>query len=256
MSTELLFSDYPQKVLLSTSRREQYYTWNVAKGFLAGKKKLPPARLYFLSTPGKCGLRDLDRSKVVPIAWHKGTNKKVPISPALIDDVDLQNFIKHSGFFTEKQQAVVIVVLADKELNPILANPKAANTAKYITINGQYMYQGANPFVRTKIVDTLREYFNKELDKQAVEKLVIPSTRLKITYTFYNLVGVGNWDLDNHSAFYCKVLQDVLRDRLLGGDDSIYRIPSKEIRFRPLENPEEVKPYMWVEIDSDTQTIW
>lgn len=238
---QLLFPDYPTKVALSSSQRERYYIFSGdSTGFHARGKLVPDKYLLPLSR-GKSVIHAEDLcEKVVPIAWHKGTDKRIELPKDFLTEHKIVEILATDKTFTPKQAGNAIVVLARAcSLEPILANPKAAGTEKAITINNNYLYQGGNGFVRKKIVDVLRKYFIEELRKQGYSNLVPRCVgNVHITYTFTCDYGSGNWDLDNHTGFYTKVLQDVLRDYVLG-NDTIETVVGKTVYFEPTGSGED-----------------
>jgi hypothetical protein len=240
------FRNYPRKVALSSSQRERYYIFSENVGFHARGKQVPTK---YRNELGKyvniVKPYHLNQDKVVPIAWHKGTDKKLVLGYSFDTEHNVVEELTKATEFTTKQAGNAVVVLANKKtLEPILANPRAANTAKYVTINGNYLYQGGNGFVRKKIVDTLREYFTNQIKDQYSTKIIVKQP-LHITYTFNTQYGGVNWDLDNHAEFYTKVLQDVLRDLVIG-DDTILTIRGKTVMFNPI--PDDEIPFIVVEI--------
>lgn len=132
------------------------------------------------------------------------------------------------------------VVLADKDRNLMIVNPKTAGKPNLLRINFQLLYIGLHPAIRAKMLEQIKDSFIPYFSNLPV----IQKYPIQLGLTFTDTVKGA--DLDNRSFLYVKALQDFL----VNGRDSIPKILPNDtvdfineinIRFVPCETEEERK---------------
>lgn len=141
------------------------------------------------------------------------------------------------------------VNIIDSEGKKVLKNVKSVGTPKFVPINAQLIYVGLHHSVRSKIVDTLHNLFNKEFKDQLPKKIDLKEDeRILISLHYHDTLDVNTRDLDNLSALFFKCGIDCLTspnnpNQIISGyshklsiikDDSIYFIPYIVIEFTPI----------------------
>lgn len=128
--------------------------------------------------------------------------------------------------------------LVDKLGNPIIANPRVVGTPRLKKINGQDFYKGTDsPHIRSKVVSEIKSFLKPFVLKAAkVEEFPV-----QIKLELHDVIGVGNWDLDN-LWIYNKCMQDVLVDvGILPEDNVMYVTAAAAPEFYPIEDEEDRK---------------
>jgi len=128
--------------------------------------------------------------------------------------------------------------MIDSEGNHVVANPRTIGTAKYLTINGQQLYNARmSPHMRSKIVNAVKDsYLPYVKNVKPIKKLPV-----SISLDFYDTVRQANWDLDNQ-WLYGKCFQDlVVKLGILPDDDIKYITKAGAPRFFPVDTEEERK---------------
>jgi len=141
-------------------------------------------------------------------------------------------------------------ILVDKLGNPLIANPRVVGTPRLKKINGQDFYKGTDsPHIRSKVVSELKSFLKPFV--KGIEP--ITSYPVQIKLKLYDVVGVGNWDLDN-LWIYNKCMQDVLVDEgILAEDNVMYVTAAAAPEFVPVETEEERK--LVFDIYNDRRTV-
>lgn len=129
-------------------------------------------------------------------------------------------------------------ILVDKLGNPVIANPRVVGTPRLKKINGQDFYKGADsPHIRSKVVNDIKSFlkpFVKDIEP-------VTSYPVQIKMQLHDIVGPGNWDLDN-LWIYNKCMQDVLVDEgILAEDNVMYITAAAAPEFFPVEDEEDRK---------------
>ena len=110
--------------------------------------------------------------------------------------------------------------LVDENKNRVIANPIAAGTPKFWTINGQRMYDGTLHYTaRSKITRWMHEYLSQFIEEFPVIKLH-KGEYLRIWIDMYKPAGIQNWDCDNQWP-WTKWFLDTLVEHNKIPDDSI-----------------------------------
>lgn len=132
--------------------------------------------------------------------------------------------------------------LVDKEGNKVQKNIIAAGSPRKWKINGQGLYSGiVNRFTRKKMKDQLSDFYKKSIDTPKDFFIPLDMYPLKIEWEYHDVIGKGDWDLDNKWV-YLKVFLDTLTDLGIIFDDSIkYITKAPSPQFFPVENKEDSK---------------
>jgi len=128
--------------------------------------------------------------------------------------------------------------LIDNIGDRIIANFISVGTPKYQAINNQFIYAGNN-ITRRIIVSGLKDFL-----KPFVEKIdIIHKVPLIIECEIFTPPGLANWDIENISTIYSKVLNDLLVSEGKIKDDSIRYItkPAAGALYVPIESDNERK---------------
>jgi hypothetical protein len=150
-----------------------------------------------------------------------------------------------------KPKAEIIKVVIPEFITHIHQSKK-----KLIKINGQKMYSGLHPMVRTKIVDQMhdyvRTYINEELQGRDLSRLY----PLNVSLEFHAPINYGsvrqykgeirwkapkpgyipNWDADNQ-WIWGKVFNDTLTEEGYIEDDNIkYVTSSGKVKYRQVKD--------------------
>ncbi len=123
---------------------------------------------------------------------------------------------------------------------PVIANPRSVGTPRIKKINGQDIYRGnTNPHMRSKIVSEMKDFFRKELRKQKVKP--IPTEHYPLEMELEMCLPLStDFDVDNASWLYVKVIQDVLTDcGVIRNDVAILLPKTGGTQYVPLEDGEE-----------------
>jgi len=161
-------------------------------------------------------------------------------------------------------------LLVDIEKNEVvIANPKAAGTPKFVTINGQKIYNGeVSSHVRNKVLTEIKnqfkEYINK-LDPIDLSKFPI-KINMEIHDTIKEVSSKSLWDIDNRAWPYIKAFQDCLtgnsdkqgneRCKKIIPDDNIIFVTQAPVpKFIPVENDEDRKLIFTIESETDKRIL-
>lgn len=129
-------------------------------------------------------------------------------------------------------------ILVDILGNPIIANPRSLGTPRMKKINGQDFYKGTDsPHIRSKVVSEIKSFFTPFVKKCAK----VTEYPVRIELELHDVVGVGNWDLDN-LWIYNKCMQDVLvTEGILPEDNVMYITHAAAPQFFPVDDEEDRK---------------
>jgi len=137
--------------------------------------------------------------------------------------------------------------LADRETEEfIIRNPKVAGTARWITINGQKIYNAEySPFTRQKIMKHIHDWMLLSL--QALTPITTFPLYIECEVHDYktdDIVVLSNWDIFNRAYPFCKAFEDVLQELRIIPDDTIDYVicPSHPI-FIEIPSP-HIFPYL------------
>jgi hypothetical protein len=111
----------------------------------------------------------------------------------------------------------------------VVANPKAAGTPGWTTINGQNFYNGTiREHTRAKVVNTIKEQFTPYIEQLTPLKPEDYPIRIKVHIKDVLIEGTSYWDLDNRIGPYLKCSQDILTGnhgkskKIIEDDDTRY----------------------------------
>ena len=128
--------------------------------------------------------------------------------------------------------------LIDDKGEYIVANPRTIGKPKYITINGQALYNARmSPHIRSKIVNAVKDSFEPHLN--GVEPIV--DLPVRISLKLYDTIRQANWDLDNQ-WLYNKCFQDlIVKKGIIPDDDIRYITKAGAPEFVPVDNEQDRK---------------
>jgi hypothetical protein len=129
-------------------------------------------------------------------------------------------------------------ILVDKLGNPVIANPRVVGTPRLKKVNGQDFYKGTDsPHIRSKVVNELKSFLKTFV--QGIDP--VTSYPVQIRLEMHDVIGVGNWDLDN-LWIYNKCMQDVLVDQgILAEDNVMYVTAAAAPEFYPVNDEKDRK---------------
>ena len=129
-------------------------------------------------------------------------------------------------------------ILVDKLGNPVIANPRVVGTPRLKKVNGQDFYKGTDsPHIRSKVVNEIKSFLKPFV--KGIEPITTYPVQIKLE--MHDVIGVGNWDLDN-LWIYNKCMQDVLVDTgVLAEDNVMYVTAAAAPEFYPVDNEDDRK---------------
>jgi hypothetical protein len=110
-------------------------------------------------------------------------------------------------------------ILVDSKGEQVVKNPRVAGTPGWKKINGQTFYQGTgNPILRAKIIGAMKDFFRPYFDDiRPIAKDNLPITlELEIHDN-----PADEFDIDNLSWVYNKVILDVMTEKKIIPDDNV-----------------------------------
>lgn len=128
--------------------------------------------------------------------------------------------------------------LIDNNGECVVANPRTIGKPKYVTINGQALYNARmSPHIRSKIVNAVKDSFVPHI--QGIEP--IENLPVRISLKLYDTIRQANWDLDNQ-WLYNKCFQDlIVKHGILPDDDIKYITKAGAPEFCPVDNEQDRK---------------
>ena len=126
--------------------------------------------------------------------------------------------------------------LVDQSKNRVIANPLAAGTPKYWTVNGQRIYDGSLHYTaRSKVARWMHEYLGEYIDQLPV--IEIPSgCYVRVWLDLYKPGDKLNWDCDNLWP-WTKWFLDTLVEKGKIPEDSVeYVRSSGQITYTPSDD--------------------
>lgn len=173
----------------------------------------------------------------------------------LINSITVPKYIKHvvlskkrrAKYYTKKSKIPKKYqglpynnkgILVDKLGNPIIANPRVVGTPRLKKVNGQDFYKGTDsPHIRSKVVNEIKSFLKPFV--KGIEPITTYPVQIKLE--MHDVIGVGNWDLDN-LWIYNKCMQDVLVDTgVLAEDNVMYVTAAAAPEFYPVDNEDDRK---------------
>ena len=129
-------------------------------------------------------------------------------------------------------------ILVDKLGNPVIANPRVVGTPRLKKVNGQDFYKGTDsPHIRSKVVNEIKSFLKPFV--VGIEPITTYPVQIKLE--MHDVIGVGNWDLDN-LWIYNKCMQDVLVDTgVLAEDNVMYVTAAAAPEFYPVDTEDDRK---------------
>ena len=162
------------------------------------------------------------------------------------------------------------VFLFDKETNEkVIANPKAAGTPRYITINGQKIYNGeVSKHIRNKVLSSIKDSFAPYINK--LQEIDIEEFPIRIDMEVHDIIREPSsnslWDLDNRAWPYIKAFQDCLtgntdkkgrkRNKQIIPDDNVLFITQPCVpKFIPVDKEEDRKLVFTIRKETDERIL-
>jgi len=128
--------------------------------------------------------------------------------------------------------------LVDNQGECVVANPRTIGKPKYITINGQALYNARmSPHIRSKIVNAVKDSFTPYLS--GVDPII--QLPVRISLKLHDTIRQANWDLDNQ-WLYNKCFQDlIVKQGIIPDDDIKYITAAGAPEFVPVDNEQDRK---------------
>jgi len=128
--------------------------------------------------------------------------------------------------------------LVDDQGECVVANPRTIGKPKYITINGQALYNARmSPHIRSKIVNAVKDSFTPYLS--GVNPII--QLPVRISLKLHDTIRQANWDLDNQ-WLYNKCFQDlIVKQGIIPDDDIKYITAAGAPEFVPVDNEQDRK---------------
>lgn len=149
----------------------------------------------------------------------------------------------------------------------VISNPRAAGTPRFITINGQKIYNGEiDKHVRNKVLSSIKDSFAPYINKLPVITEYPIRIDMEIHDTIREPSSNALWDVDNRAWPYIKAFQDCLtgnkdkagkkRNRQIIPDDNNLFIPrSPSPLFVPVEDEKDRKLVFIISNETDPRVI-
>lgn len=167
----------------------------------------------------------------------------------------------------DRSGRIFLIDLATEE--KVIANPRAAGTPRYITINGQKIYNGeASKHIRNKVLSAIKESFAPYVNK--LKPINFEDFPLRIELEVHDIIREPNsnslWDVDNRAWPYVKAFQDCLtgntdkkgklRNKQIIPDDNVLYITQPPVpRFVPVDDEEERKLVFTIVREKDPRVL-
>lgn len=90
----------------------------------------------------------------------------------------------------------------------VVSNTRSVGKPRMRKINGQDLWSGIDHHMRNKLAKSIKIYFYEIFREKGLEKFNKEDYPLSINLTFYG--PLSEFDLDNHSLWYRKCIQDAL----------------------------------------------
>ncbi len=151
----------------------------------------------------------------------------------------------------------------------IVANPRAAGTPRYITINGQKIYNGeASKHIRNKVLSAIKESFAQYINK--LDPILLENFPLNINLEVHDIIREPSsnslWDVDNRAWPYVKAFQDCLtgntdkngkkRNKQIIPDDNVLFITQPPVpKFVPVDDEEDRKLVFTIVKETDKRIL-
>lgn len=279
---KLTISNYPRQIQLSKAQRPKYWEWNDTT-IKSGSKKLlqkyinQKYRNEIIRNNGNILPQWLkDDYTIIGFKGDKehynliSVNKQNHVCYRIGDELTKAQNRKPLKYFLCKK--------VDGWFEKVLANPTQAGTPKMHIISGQDFHVGLNPHIRTKLVDTLHEFYYDYFSNHSFSKPTLDDFREILSKNYPVMIEMeirdtvkscfdntkeGNgkhWDVGNRALPYMKTFLDFLdkghKDILpfIVDDDRLHVSSGNNAFFTPIEEhePRQLVFYFY----SDTRSIF
>lgn len=271
------FPNYLRRIQISKAQRASYYTWNgidiKSKGKRLLKKYINKNAYPDIESNGgrvepshmkkEYCIGYFKKHKLVALLRpSKAFSAEESIIPKgwIIDGytcyIDLGRSSSNFKSLTQDSEAYVL----DQNLEKVIANATKAGQPRYHIISGQDLYSGLNPFIRTKIVDSLKEYYYKILMGYDFEVFRSGNSETSPPYLIHLEIhdtiksefdtskkGDGRrWDVGNRAFPYMKTFLDFISTgyedfKAILEDDDRLNIAGESVIFIPIKEGEQRK---------------
>jgi len=280
--------DYVRRIQVSKKQRDKYYEWD-GTTIKSGSKKLlqkyinQEHREYIVLNHGCVSPNHLkEQYAIIEFKGDKEYRQWVSFSSKrVLQDLTEKQRDKPSKWFLCELIEDGMVTYS-KIWKKVIANETQAGKPRYHIINGQDFYVGLSPFIRTKIVDTLKEMYYKTFAKAKVEVLEDFRNKISVSYpviievelrdsvkNLFDRTKTGDgirWDVGNRTDPYMKTFLDfithgykdadgkVLVEPLIVDDDRLHVSSGNNSIYTPIEEGET--PKLIFHFYRDTRSIW
>lgn len=149
----------------------------------------------------------------------------------------------------------------------VIANPRAAGTPNYMTINGQKLYNGEmHTHTRNKVLKALKDSFAPYIEAIPVIEEFPIIIEMEIHDVIREASSNSLWDLDNRAWPYVKAFQDGLtgncdksgrpRNKKVIPDDNVLFITQPPVpKFIPVEHEDDRKLVFRIKSETDERIL-
>lgn len=278
---KLALQDYPRQIELSKSQRPKYWEWNNVT-IKSGSKKLlqkfinPNCKKRIINRNGNIHPSDLKAPYA--IVEFKGT-KPYCIFESQNNSTEIVFALTTSQLKKPSKYFLCDISLKDGKMNieKVIANPTKVGEPRMHIISGQDFHVGLNPHIRTKVIDTLHEYYYNAFKSKGFQiNFDTLRTTLNENYPLYIEMEIkdtvksvfdntkkGNgkhWDVGNRALPYMKTFYDFLDkgckdlEPFIEDDDRLHITSGNNAFFTPIEENEI--PTLVFHFYTDTREIF
>jgi hypothetical protein len=259
--------DYPRRIRLSNAQRAKYWEWDSTTIKCKSKKLLQKYinqdyREAIILNDGN--VRPEYLKKDYHIVAFKGNQDYFIYGNAYLDSVNFRTKFTRDNLKKPIKEFLCKVTVNKQEqtanVEKVLANPKQAGTPKLHIISGQDFHVGLDPFIRTKVVDTLHAFYYNHFSNYPLDILDKFKKSLNNSYPLYIEMEIkdtvksmfdntkeGNgkhWDVGNRALPYMKTFLDFLDkghkdiESFIVDDDRLHVSSGNNAFFTPIEEGE------------------
>lgn len=258
--------NYPRRIQLSKAQRPKYWEWDGVTIKCKSKKLLQKyinqdCRQNIIFNSGKVLPHQLKKPyKIIGFKGDKVYNRLGVGGEFILNSLTTSQLKKSTKYFLceEIEDGLISYSMIYKK---VLANPKQAGTPKIHIISGQDFHVGLNPHIRTKLVDTLHEFYydffkgkslryDWGLFRNSLNKnypLIIEMEIRDTVKSQFDNTKKGNgkhWDVGNRALPYMKTFLDFLDkghkdiEPFIVDDDRLHISGGNNSFFTPIEEGE------------------
>lgn len=190
--------------------------------------------------------------------YEKGKREPKALKYSDVDKYEWMKFSNNKTYLVDK---------TTKER--VIANPKAAGTPRFVTINGQKIYNGdIDKHLRNKVMSSIKEFFTPFIAQ--LDVIPIECFPIMLTLEVHDIIREPSsnslWDVDNRAWPYIKAFQDCLtgnkdkegkkRCKQIIPDDNVLFITQPPVpKFIPVDNEEDRKLVFTIVRETDRRIL-